>query len=263
MSRWRAKQIWAAAAMDFATGWPLGAAILCARVAAQITLFLRQMEQQQQRMEQWGTLPEGFLFNLNASNWDGIYRWSFGALLVFLMLRKLWRSVGSKAQRQFWGRLPLCPMQKAAAATWANFAWLLVFWALQLASVLGCWALYASQMPLQQYSELTWAFLQSSLLRQWFPLVCPVQLLAVVLSLVVLSLAAAGLERGTRGRTALFDLLDCGCGVCLLAVLWGIGWISHCETAFLWAVVVVLLLLGAGLSVALCLSMEKPILEES
>ncbi len=262
MNKWHAKQLWAAAAMDFGTGWPLGAAILCSRVAAQCVLFLRQMEQELQRMEQWGTLPEGFLFNLNTANWNDIYGVSLAALLAFLALRKLWRGVGSKAQRQFWGRLPLCPAQKAAAAVWANFTWLLVSWALQLAFVLGGWTLYARRMPLQQYSELAWAFLQSSLLRQWFPLMRPVQLLAVILSLAVLSLAAAGLERGTRGRTAPFDLLDCGCGVCLLAVLWAMGWLSHCETAFLWVTAVVLLLLGAVLGVAHCKSMEKHAQEE-
>lgn len=262
MSKLCARRVWAAAAADLGTGWLLGAMILCVRTAAQGALFLYQMAEQQQHMEQWDTLPEGFLFNLNAANWDKIYRWSFGALLVFLVLRKLWRGVGSKAQQQFWGRLPLSPVQKAAAAVWANFVWLLASWALQLASVLGGWALYASRMPLQQYNELAWAFLHSSLLRQFFPLVRPVQLLAVVLSLVVLSIAVAGLERGTRGRTSYFDLLDGSCGVCLLVVLGGIGWISRCEAAFLWAAAVFLLLLGAGLGLALCLSLEKPIQEE-
>lgn len=262
MKRIRLKQLSALAAMEMSTGWLAGAAVLAGCSALQGWNFARELALEKQQIAQWNTFPDGFFICLQHSGFGSILNGGWGILFLFLLLRSLWRSVGSRSPRQFWGRLPLSAFEKAAAAAWANFVWLSGFWGVQLLTVLGCWLAYSRQLPLRQYGELSWTVLQSPFLRQWFPLARPVQLAGVLLALLAASILCAGLERGGRGRIRPLDPLDVGCLITLAILGWILARMARWETAFLWVAVVILLALCAGAYIALCLFMENPIQEE-
>lgn len=262
MKKWQIRKIRAAAAVHLSTGWPLGLGILSVCTVVQGLGFAGQLAQQRHRMAQWNTLPDGFAYCLAQMEAERTFWCGLGVLAAFLLLRNLWPGVGSGGQRQFWGRLPLSPLERAAAMVWANFAWFLAFWGLQLGEILAGWLVYSRQFPLRQYSELDWAFLRVPLLRRWFPLLRPVQLVGILLLLFALSILCAGLGRGTRGRLSPLDPLDISCLVAWIALAWLLARMPSWETAFLWAAAAALVLLAAGMGVALCLCLERPMGEE-